>query len=219
MTPARSAALAAVLSLFATAAPGLAATPDPSTDRQLRFTVLRDGDEVGHHTLSIHAGRDSTTVDVETKVVVRVALVPVYRFEHRDEEVWKDGRLVALSSKTHDDGTDHVLKVAAGRAELEVTGDGTTRELPPSTIPASLWNPATVRQGALMNTLDGHMMAVSVADLGPDTVPVRGQPRPAHHYVLTGELARELWYDGDGTLVQVRFRAKDDSEILYVLAD
>jgi hypothetical protein len=220
MLPIRPAALA-FLPLVLLAAPGAASATVPSQvgDEELRFTVLKDGDEVGHHTLSIHPGADSTRVDVDTEVVVKVAFVAVYRFEHQGHETWKNGRLVSLSSKTHDDGIDHVLKVAAGPNDLEVTGDGSTHELPATTVPASLWNPATIHQGALMNTLDGHMMAVSVADLGQDTVEVHGQPTAAHHYALSGDLARELWYDAHGTLVRVRFRAKDDSEILYVLGD
>lgn len=194
-----------------------AAVAQPHPPQSLRFTVLRDGDPIGSHRLQFQNGTDGLKVAIDTDVVVKILVVPVYRFKHHDEEVWKDGHLVALSSVTNDDGTPHHLKVAADGKGLEVNGDDKASLLPTSTIPASLWNPATVTQAALMNTLDGHPMSVKVKDLGTESVSVHGQPRPAHHYAVTGDLAREVWYDADGTLVQVRFKAQDDSDIRYVL--
>lgn len=194
-----------------------AAFAQPRMPDSLNFTVLRNGDAVGHNTLTFRNDAKGLDVTVDTNVVVKIMIIPVYRFEHHDEEVWRDGHLIALSSTTNDDGTHHHLKVAADGTGLEVNGDDKASRLPPSLLPASLWNEATVRQATLLNTLDGRTMTVKVADLGSDTVMVHGQPRAARHYAVTGDLARELWYDADGTLVQVRFKAKDDSDILYVL--
>lgn len=193
--------------------PAAAAAVPPS----LEFTVLRDGDEVGRHTLRFRERGDGLGVTIDTKVVVKVALIPIYRFEHHGEEVWRNGHLIALSSKTNDDGDHHVLTVSDDAGTLEVNGDDVLSRLPDSTLPASLWNPATVTQARLLNTLDGHAMAVTVSDLGEDTVLVRGETQAAHHFAVTGGLSRELWYDANGTLVQIRFQAKDDSEIRYVL--
>jgi hypothetical protein len=156
-------------------------------------------------------------VVIDTSVVVRIAMIPVYRFEHHGHEVWRNDRLQALESKTNDDGTHHTLAARAATGGLEINGDGTAIRQPAGVIPASLWNRATIAQANLMNTLDGHAMTVKITDLGPETVSVRGAARPARHYAMAGDLARELWYDDAGTLVQVRFKAKDDSDIRYVL--
>src|SRR3546814_12899986 len=59
-------------------------------------------------------------------------------------------------------------------------------------------------------------MAIQVADLGPDTVFVKGSKEAAHHYAITGDLQRELWYDSNHVLVRVRFKAKDGSTIEYM---
>jgi hypothetical protein len=59
---------------------------------------------------------------------------------------------------------------------------------------------------------------VQITDLGMETIQSQGKSIEAHHYRMSGELERELWYDPSNTLVQVRFKAKDDSTILYVLA-
>lgn len=197
---------------------GAAIAADVGPRGPLSFTVLRNGEPVGSHVLRFQANSDdSLQVSTETNVVVKMALIPVYRFEHRGREVWKDGHLVALTSETNDDGTHHALKVADDGGGLAVNGDGNVTRLPGDTLPASLWNSGTVTRASLLNTLDGHAMAVHIADLGGDQVAVNGHNVPARHYAMTGDLARELWYDTAGTLVQVRFKAKDASDIQYVL--
>lgn len=205
-----TAALAALIACAA--APAFAAQP-----ASLHFSVLRNGEPVGTHVVQFHGDDGDMQITVDTNVVVKIAMIPVYRFEHHDAEVWHGGHLISLASTTNDDGTKHKLSVTRTDAALAVTGDGNATRLPPETVPASLWNPATVGQTQLLNTLDGHAMAVHVADLGSDTVNVGGTPRAAHHYAMAGDLARELWYDASGTLIQVRFKAKDDSDITYVL--
>lgn len=199
-------------------AAGAALAADGFPRGPLSFTVLRNGDAVGTHTLRFQANADnSLQVSTDTNVVVRMAMIPVYRFEHHGRELWKDGHLVALNSETNDDGTRHSLGVSAEDGGLAVNGDGNASRLPAETLPASLWNSGTVTRAALMNTLDGHAMAVRIADLGTEPVAVNGRTVPARHYAMAGDLSRELWYDGAGTLVQVRFKAKDDSNIQYVL--
>ncbi|MGE5506696.1 MAG: DUF6134 family protein [Actinomycetota bacterium] len=187
------------------------------TPGDLSFTVLRNGEPVGTHVVRFRPEANGLDVAIDTNVVVKIAMIPVYRFEHHGHETWRADHLETLESKTNDDGTHHTLAAHAAPGGLEVVGDGSTSRLPAGVVPASLWNRATVAQASLMNTLDGHGMTVKITDLGPETVAVHGVARPAHHYAMAGDLARELWYDDAGTLVQVRFKAKDDSDIRYVL--
>jgi Domain of unknown function (DUF6134) len=183
----------------------------------LDFTVLRDGSTVGTHHIDIRKSGDETRVDVATEVAVKLAFITLYRFEHQGHEVWKDGRLVRIDSRTNDDGTDKSLHGALNGKGLEIEGSARKYVAEPTILPASLWNPDIVRQGRLLNTLDGRQMRVSVKAAGEETVDVRGKQIPARHYLLTGELERELWFDREGTLVRVRFKGSDNSDILYVL--
>ncbi len=215
MRPIAFAFLSAVtLSAFVQSTPSALAADTPQA---LSFTVLRDGQVVGSHVLKFQEQVDGVGVSIDTNVVVKMAMIPVYRFEHHGQEIWRQGHLVSLKSTTNDDGTHHSLTVAANAMGLDVSGDGNHGMMPAPTLPASLWNQSTISQGTLLNTLDGRAMHVSFADLGQDNVSVHGQTQPAHHFAMTGDLARELWYDDSGTLVQVRFKAKDDSDIRYVL--
>lgn len=184
---------------------------------ELDFTVLRGDDEIGTHRLVFTQDGNDLKVKIDTNVAVKMLGIAVYRFEHDGSEVWRDGHLVSLKSKTNDDGTPHHLDVEEENGKLVVDGDGRQGTEQIDVIPASLWNDNLVKQTALLNTLDGSNMPVTVGKLGTETVEVNGKPVSATHYSVTGKLNRELWYDENGVLVQVRFAGNDGSKITYVL--
>jgi hypothetical protein len=189
------------------------------SSQELNFAVLRDGDEVGRHVIRFEEQADSLEIDITTDVAVKLPLVgiTVYHFKHQGHELWSGGVLQRLESQTDDDGTEHRLNVERRSNDLVVKSDVTDAVYEGSIVPASLWNDALVKRASLLNTLDGSEMAVTVSDLGKDEIQSHGKTIEAHHYKIDGELSRDVWYDPEGVLVQVRFAAQDDSEIRYVL--
>lgn len=145
--------------------------------------------------------------------------VTVYRFEHEGHEHWENGRLFSLNSRTDDDGEDHDLVVTADASSIRVADNGQSAERQAGLLPASLWNDGIVAapKTTLLNTLDGSAMDVTVTRVGDEEVEGVTGPVTATHYVLAGDLSRELWYDPQGVLVKVRFSAEDGSNIEYVL--
>lgn len=188
-----------------------------AAESDLSFTVLRDGSEIGSHEIRISEAAGKTTVDIETEVAVKLAFVTVYNFDHEGLEIWENGQLVSYVSKTDDDGTKKSLNARRDGGAFAINGSAGNRSAEPAVVPASLWNMATISQTHLMNTLDGSNMAVTIKDMGEEAVKVKGKDVMAHHYAMTGELQRELWYDASGRLVKVRFAASDGSDIQYVL--
>ncbi len=206
--------LAAALPIAAFA--GIEGVPQ---DGALTFTVLRDGSEIGEHKITFNQTGNDLQVDINTDIKVTLPLIgiAVYRFEHEGHEIWRNGQLAALSSKTYDDGTDHVVDAAANGAALAVKSDIVDQTSAATIIPASLWNPALMRQNVLLNTLDGHEMRVRIETVGMEPIAVKGGTLEAKHIRVTGGLERDLWYTPEGSLVMVRFAAKDGSKIEYVL--
>ena len=205
--------LAAAIALLPFGTRAAAAVPPGG---HLDFAVFRNGDKIGQHDLTFHDKDGNLAVDINTKIAVKVAFITAYRFEHEGHEIWHGDRLIRLWSKTNDDGTHHVLDAEVDKSGLEIHADGHDATAPAAIIPASLWNDGILRGGRILNTLDGSRMAVQVADLGPDTVFVKGQKETATHYSITGDLQRELWYDANHILVKIRFKAKDGSTIEYM---
>ncbi|MFV1743662.1 MULTISPECIES: DUF6134 family protein [unclassified Phaeobacter] len=171
------------------------------SDGKLSFDVVRKGKDIGDHTYSFSGAGNSFTVTVATDIAVKIPLIrtTAYSFQHASVEQWKGGKLQNISSKTNDDGEPHQLKSANN-----------------GTLPASLWNDDIVRSQQLMNTIDGKIMKVRVADLGNETVMTKRGAVAVHHYRMSGDLARDLWYDADGNLAQVAFKADDGSTVMYI---
>lgn len=210
---ARTAALA-IAAALGVIGPASAATA-PTGD--LSFTVLRNGDRIGTDVLSFEKRSNQMIVHVKTDIAVKIAFITVYRFTHRSREVWTNGRMTFIESRTNDDGTHHTLHAEARNGELVVDGDNKQSIAPAQIVPASLWDHDIVKSRTLLDTLNGTQMTINVRDLGPEQVMVRGQPTTARHYVLTGQLNRELWYDNRGVLVQAKFKGSDGSKIVYAL--
>ena len=187
------------------------------TRPHLEYAVLRDNEAVGVHVIDFSRAGDTTNVKISTNVVVKVAFIPVYRFEHAGLETWQGNRLISIRTRTNDDGTPHELAATANGDRLRVAGDGQQGDVIGAIIPASLWNAAIVSQSSILNTLDGRQMPISVIDQGEEVVHAAGADVAAHHYTISGGLDRDLWFDRTNTLVRVAFAAKDGSHIVYQL--
>jgi len=188
-----AAALAAAL------ANPLAAASLPQSGR-LDFDVIRKGKDIGDYGYRFSGTDKAFLVQVSTKVVVKIPIVHItaYSFNQSSTETWKNGKLAGLKSSTNDDGTPHELNT--GTSPL---------------LPASLWDMDIVHAKKLLNTIDGSVMAVKTADLGSESVPVSGGKITAHHYRISGDLNRDVWYDAHGNLARVVFKGDDGSTVTY----
>ncbi len=206
--------LGLLLSLAGAATSPALAVAGPS---RLEFVVVRNGEAVGHHVIDFTRAGNSTNVKISTNVVVTIAFIPVYRFEHSGLETWRGNQLVALRSQTNDDGTPHQVAVAVEGDHLRIAADGAQGTAAATILPASLWNAGIVSQSTLLNTLNGTQMRVAVQDRGEETVPASGRRVAAHHFTISGGLNRDVWFDRNNTLVRVQFAAKDGSTVVYEL--
>lgn len=53
------------------------------------------------------------------------------------------------------------------------------------------------------------------AFVGREDVPAGGATVPARHFVLTGGIARDLWYDADCALVRIAIPGRDGVPIVF----
>lgn len=201
------------------AAPGAFALPvvrGVPDDGVLDFTIERNGKAIGRHVYRFDRHDGRLEVVIRTDIDYRLLFLPLYRFRHESREVWQDGKLAKLTSVTNDNGAEKQLTVRPAGGVLRA--EGKAREaVAEDIVPASLWNAALLRHDRVIGTIDGGVMAIQATYLGEETVKVEGRPVLAHHFRLTGEFERELWYGTDGVLLRVRFTASDGSEIQYVL--
>jgi hypothetical protein len=185
----------------------------------IKFAVVRNGDQIGTHTIDLQRNGKDTLVQISTKVEVKIAFFTAYRFEHNESERWVNGQLMSMTSVTDDNGTVHKVNVAAdAKADgLKVEADGKVTQVERDIVPASFWNAAILRQKVALNPQDGTVMPITVSKVGTERLSVQGRPTMATRYSIQTTYTQDVWYDDQGRLLKAQFHGSDGSIIWYQL--
>ena len=204
------------------AAAGSACLSIPGTVRAqnpaILFDVFRGGDLIGMHRLDFRREGETLSVDIAIELVVEIAWVPVFRYVHRNREVWNGAQLISLDSRTHDDGTDHAVSARRAGETLVVEGDAGTRRLEGDLLPTSYWHPLTTKQHRLLDTQTGRVVEVSHTHHGREQVIVAGRPMEADRYVSDGDIDLTVLYNLDRAWCGLSFDARGE-QVEYRVAD
>ena len=176
------------------------------------FDIMRAGSRIGTDTFDIARQGDTTTVKIDTQIVVKIAFITAYRYTHSETESWKGNQLVAFSSTTDDNGKNHEVSATQTGGKLAMVVDGVDSTAPKTTMPASLWSADVSKGSQLFDPANGKRMAVQVQDLGPEEVRMNGAPQQLDHVKLSGAFPRDLWFDNQG-LVKMTLLGSDNSEV------
>ena len=178
--------------------------------------VIRKGDDIGTAVYLFERQGESLRVDLAVDLVVRLGPVPLFRYNHRTVESWQGDTLVGYDAKTNDNGTPKYMSARRGPAGLEVTGSGTRPyTAPPDAMGTTYWNIRGVSV-PLIDTEDGHLLAVHFTAMGTTQVALANGTRiAALQYNMIGELKLDLWYGPGDQLASMRYYAKDGSVLTY----
>jgi hypothetical protein len=188
--------------------------PDNIYGARLGFDVLRNGDRVGTHDTYFSVDKGQVTVQSETRIKIKVLFVTAYSFNYESQSVWCNGTMTGFSAYLNDNGKKQAVKAAQVGAQYDVSGKaGDTRVEGPLHVNEH-WNRGVLRDGRVMNAVNGRLVSVKVTDLGDDMVEVKGGKLPARHYRYSGELETDVWYDRTGRWVKMRFVTKKDKSVI-----
>jgi Family of unknown function (DUF6134) len=208
-----------VLALCSAAGTSAAETPADDPFRlygdEIRFDVERDGTLVGQHVVTFTRTERGVRAESRADVNVDLLFVSAYRFRYQARELWSDGELQSIEASTNDNGDYNRVQAVRDAAGMQVSTTAGSYEAP-ALLPISHWNAALLRGGPLLNTMTGKISKIEVFDQGLDTVTTREGALRARHYLYSGDLNGEIWYDEEGRWVKLRFRANDGSIIDYV---
>jgi len=172
----------------------LSSVPAGAADLDAAFDIFRKGDRIGYHAVKVEE-TDDGAVRVATRIEMQVKFgpIPVFRYEHVSNETWRDGRLESLSSTTDNNGKPESLNVRREGDVLLIDGTRFKGTGPGDAIPSSYWNKAIVSTSTLLDTQNGRLIEVTIANLGETPSP---SGAPAEQHRLTGSVDLNLWYDG-----------------------
>ena len=193
-----------VLAVFVLACAVVASAAAVAQER-LVFDVLRDGETVGQHHLEFEREDSGLKVSVETALSVTRAFITVFRYEHKRVERWQDGRLLSLAGMTNDDGEETELSIVLKDKEYTRTVNGEDEQLAGSLGIASLWTQDVLDGGKMLSAENHEVYRVRADRLGREMIRLGSGEIEAEHYRLSGQLTRDVWYDPDGRLAQVRY--------------
>jgi hypothetical protein len=186
---------------------------------QIAFRVLRDGEPFGRHSVVFRREAGDLHVEVDIRLEVKLLFVTVFRYRHTNREVWRDGRLVAIDTRTDDDGERYWLRGRANELGLAVEGSSGSFLAPGDVMPTSYWNPRTVERTQLLDTQRGRLIQVDIRAAEVETVAMSGRRVDARRYRVTGDLTLDLWYTADGAWAKTSFEARGAAVDYARLAD
>ncbi|MEO1092594.1 MAG: DUF6134 family protein [Pseudomonadota bacterium] len=175
-------------------APGIAR----AAQGRLAFDILRDGNPIGTHVLSFDRAGDRLETTIAIDILVKIAFVPVYRYTHRNREVYDGDQLVSMASETDDNGSAYRVNVRQDSAGLLVDGSSGVATVPAATLPTTYWKPRTVQETRWIDTQRGSIIEGRSTLVGTETVLVGNEAVACERYALRGDLDLDLWYGSVG---------------------
>ncbi len=181
------------------------------------FHIVRFDQVLGEVRYRFARDDETFVVRVDSAYAIGPAAAPLYRFEHHSEEIWRDGRLRAVTSDTRENGERWRLRMDWDGRQLAGTVNGTSLAVSGLAVPTSLWHRDTPKSETLLSVIDGFVRPIRVYSLGSREVSVDDRTFEAEGYVLTGGVERKVWYDEECQLVGAAFLGYDSREVTMEL--
>ena len=179
------------------------------------FAILKDGAPVGEHRIVFD--RDGGRIDIReaTTVEVRLAMIPIYSFEHEAHQIWENGRAARIDATTNDNGKElHITVRPKGHGYVR-TVNGRVDKFDDSMTVFALWNADTLKHHDFFSAVEDKTLQAAFEFVGREQITIAGTDLDVEHYRMTGDEERELWYDTDGHIAKMRLR-RLGSDIEYV---
>jgi hypothetical protein len=179
------------------------------------FTVLKDGSPVGRHCIVFQRAGGRVEIREATEIVVRLAMIPIYRFEHEATEVWQDGRALRIDGTTNDNGEKLDIAVRRNADGYTRMINGRVDEFDDSKQVLAFWNKDVVNYDDFFSVVEDKVIKAWFEFVGQDRITVAAQELEVDHYRMTGDEERDLWFDRSGRIAKVAF-SRLGSEIIYL---
>jgi hypothetical protein len=177
--------------------------------KDYKFKVSREGSEIGSHEIAFEDSGGRHVVRTRIRLAVKVAFITAFRYEHDGEEVWENGQIASLRTRTHDNGPEYAVLGNREANGFRVVGPGGPFVTAPSLLPSSaVWHPDYVRQTAIINVEQGGEMGLSARKM--ETEPLPGGQMAQKFRMVTPHCGGFVWYDGSGRWMRAEIEIKGE---------
>jgi hypothetical protein len=209
-------AIALGSSLISACAAVAAATAAEPPAASWHFTVLLDGKRIGEHEFTVARHGDETDVDTEAHFKVKAAFISFYQYDHKDHEVWRNGCLAGITSRTHDNGKFFAVQGSLKGDGFEVEGAHGVATLPGCVRTFAYWDQHLLTEPRLLNSQTGEYQPATLNRDGTQSVKVGGSTIAAQRYSLRApKLDIDLWYSEAGEWVALESKLESGRILRY----
>lgn len=187
------------------------ALPVPGLPVDYHWRVMRNGSEIGSHTIGFSQRGGEVVALSDVSIAPRVLGVVVYRFEHRYTEVTRGGRFVSVRSRQNRNGTVVEVSADAGPGGVSVRGPEGVASLPANAAPLSWWEPQRFGGAVpIFGTTTGRLMELRWRRIA--------LPGGGVQWRCQGEVDATLAFSAEGRWVAYSVIGDDGSTVSYAAA-
>lgn len=167
--------------------------PVSAGDLDAKFLIKREDKVIGFHKVDVTETDEGVVVDTEIEMRVKLGFIPLFKYDHEAREVWRDGQVVSIESKTNYNGDKSSVLARREGDTLLIDGTEYKGPAPENAVPSSYWAKSLVDADALINTQTGEIIEVDVERVGETPAP---HNQEAEHFRVKGTVDLDIWYDG-----------------------
>jgi len=184
-------------------------------DRDYQFRVLLNGDPIGSHVFDFTPEGSGYRLISTANYRVKVFFIPVYHYAHRSEELWLDGCLQRIESKTNDNDTQYQVTGNQQAEAFNVQVNSEPASHPGACISTfAYWQPGLLESDQLMNSQTGTMEEIGYSKLEPSRPPWEDSQQAETIQLDTEQGKIILWYR-EGLWLGLRTVLKNGHELVY----
>jgi hypothetical protein len=183
-------------------APSRAVSPTGTYEYAISHDVLG---RIGTQVASFARRGDDLVVTIRIDLAIRIAGMTLYTFESEGTEVWRDGRLIAASAVTNDNGREKRVTARADGERLIVEGPRGRAEAAQPAGTVNFWNHEALAARVLIEPTSGRVYRIAIAPRDREPIKAMERTVTARKYAVSGDVAGALWYDDQGTWVRMDF--------------
>lgn len=179
------------------------------------FDVFRNDTMVGAHNVMLRDDPQGMLVEIDLAMEIRFLGLLVYNYQYESLSLWRDGHLERIEARVDDDGELSTVNAVRESDRMVIETDQERYVALYPIYPTDHWNIGVLQSDQVLNTLTGKVNNVVIEEQGREWIETEKGTVEATHYVYSGDIAAEVWYDDSGRWVGLRFTAPDGSEIEY----
>lgn len=187
--------------------------------KELAFTVYLDDKTIGTHNVTISDSDGESKIITEANFKYSILLVPLYSYHLITTEMWRDGCLTRMISRTDDNGDDYFVDARRYDDDARFflkTQDGNT-DIYGCVKSFAYWDVELLKADQLLNGQTGNYETTSLTPLGKQPFRFGAISTPANKFILNTERFEiELWYSGEGEWLALQSVTESGGILRYV---